>query len=70
MPLHLLVFAFETAITTMTCLSEAMSWTELSSDEKLRLGSVYGPYLAFCRSSFTTLLILESANNNTNIQPS
>jgi hypothetical protein len=54
-PLHLLVFAFETAITTMTCISEAMSWPELSNDEKLRLGSVYGPYFAFCRISYHQL---------------
>jgi hypothetical protein len=48
----------------MTCISEYMSWPELSNDEKLRLGSVYAPYFALCWSSLESSL--ESANMNLN----
>ena len=47
LPLHLLVFAMETGITTLTCLVEMLSWEGYTSQEVMRLGTLYGPYLAF-----------------------
>lgn len=45
-PLHLLVYACETAITTFTCIIEVTTWTMLSNEEKIQLGYLYGPYFA------------------------
>ncbi|KAF1344228.1 transmembrane protein 6/97 [Delphinella strobiligena] len=44
-PIHLLMYAVQTAITTMTCLADYMSWTTVSNAEKLELGKLYVPYL-------------------------
>lgn len=45
-PLHLLIFALETAITTLTCLAEMLSWTTHSAEQKIQLCYLYVPYLA------------------------
>jgi len=45
-PLHLLVFALEVAITTLTCVSDYLSWSPFSNEKKLQLGYLYVPYLA------------------------
>jgi hypothetical protein len=45
-PLQLLIFAVEVAVSTGACLAEVISWPNVSKDEKLQLGTLYGPYLA------------------------
>ena len=50
LPLHLLVFAVQTAVTTLTCVADMVSWTMISWEEKSALGWLYGPYLALCES--------------------
>jgi EXPERA (EXPanded EBP superfamily) len=47
LPLHLLVFALETGITTLTCLVEMLSWEGYTKEEVGRLSTLYGPYLGF-----------------------
>lgn len=44
-PLHLLIWACETALTTLTCVVEAMSWDGLTGQEKAALAQLYVPYL-------------------------
>ena len=44
-PLHLLIWACETALTTLTCVVEAMSWEGFTGQEKVALAQIYGPYL-------------------------
>ena len=50
LPIHLLVFATQTAITTSTCIADYMSWSSFSSNEKVELGKLYVPYMALCKS--------------------
>lgn len=47
--LHLLLFAFQTSLTTTTCVAEMLSWP-VSSAKKLSLAQLYVPYLLFCKS--------------------
>ncbi|KAF1813317.1 hypothetical protein P152DRAFT_415194 [Eremomyces bilateralis CBS 781.70] len=44
-PLHLLIYGCQTAVTTLTCISEYLSWPGYTSQEKLNLGYLYVPYL-------------------------
>ncbi|KAF2237042.1 hypothetical protein EV356DRAFT_497335 [Viridothelium virens] len=44
-PLHLLIFAVQTAMTTLTCITDYLSWSSFSNAEKLELGKLYVPYL-------------------------
>jgi len=48
-PIHLLVYAVQTAITTMTCIADYLSWTNVTAEEKITLGYLYVPYLALCK---------------------
>ncbi|KER00323.1 hypothetical protein AUEXF2481DRAFT_270 [Aureobasidium subglaciale EXF-2481] len=45
-PLHLLVFALEAGLTTLTCIADYLSWSNYSGTEKIELGKLYVPYLA------------------------
>ncbi|KAI5276452.1 hypothetical protein E4T47_00618 [Aureobasidium subglaciale] len=45
-PLHLLVFALEAGLTTLTCIADYLSWSNYSATEKIELGKLYVPYLA------------------------
>lgn len=45
-PVHLLVYAIQTALTTATCISDYLSWEGVSSEVKVGLGGLYVPYLA------------------------
>ncbi|KAG9965108.1 hypothetical protein KCU61_g1985, partial [Aureobasidium melanogenum] len=45
-PLHLLVFALEAGLTTLTCITDYLSWSGYSNNEKIELGKLYVPYLA------------------------
>ena len=47
-PLHLLVWAVQTAVTTLTCVADYTSW-DVSAEEKWSLGQLYLPYLALGR---------------------
>lgn len=49
-PIHLLVYAVQTAVTTATCIADYLSWTGFSNAQKIELGKLYVPYLAVCRS--------------------
>jgi hypothetical protein len=47
LPIHLLAYAVQTAITTATCIAEALAWDVLTLEEKWALaGGLYTPYLA------------------------
>ncbi|KAF1819509.1 uncharacterized protein K489DRAFT_412823 [Dissoconium aciculare CBS 342.82] len=45
-PIHLLVYSVQTALTTATCIAEYLSWSGYSNSEKVELGKLYIPYLA------------------------
>lgn len=45
-PVHLLVYAVQTAVTTATCIADYMSWSEFLAEQKMELGKLYVPYLA------------------------
>lgn len=50
LPIHLLVYAVQTAVTTLTCIADYLSWTGFSNAQKIELGKLYVPYLALCKS--------------------
>ncbi|KXL44651.1 hypothetical protein M433DRAFT_155571 [Acidomyces richmondensis BFW] len=45
-PINLLIYAIQTAITTSTCIADYLSWSDFSNSEKFELGKLYVPYLA------------------------
>ncbi|KAM0708580.1 hypothetical protein Q7P35_005232 [Cladosporium inversicolor] len=45
-PVHLLVYAVQTALTTATCIADYMSWSDYLNSQKIELGKLYVPYLA------------------------
>ncbi|KAL2867208.1 EXPERA domain-containing protein [Aspergillus lucknowensis] len=45
-PIHLLVFGFQSFLTAWTCLVEVWDWEDRSLAEKRNLTSLYGPYVA------------------------
>jgi len=49
-PLHLLIYAMQTAVTTATCIADYLSWSGFSNTQKIELGKLYVPYLALCES--------------------
>lgn len=49
-PLHLLVFALETAVTTATCVADYLSWTGYTTAQKIEIGKLYVPYLILGKS--------------------
>jgi len=53
-PLHLLVYAVQTAVTTITCIADYLAWP-ISNAEKFGLGQLYVPYLALCRYNSNAL---------------
>jgi hypothetical protein len=50
-PIHLLAFAVQAAITTSTCIADYLSWSNFSKSEKIELGKLYVSYLALCEFS-------------------
>ncbi|EON68235.1 hypothetical protein W97_07493 [Coniosporium apollinis CBS 100218] len=46
LPPALLVFAVQTAVTTLTCIADYRSWSGFSDGAKGKLDGVYVPYLA------------------------
>lgn len=51
-PVHLLIHATQTAITTATCIADYLSWPGYTNAQKIELGKLYVPYLALCKSSY------------------
>ncbi|KAJ9256489.1 hypothetical protein DTO207G8_2492 [Paecilomyces variotii] len=43
-PVHLLIWAVQSFITTMTSLVDVWSWTDRTTDEKYNITTLYGPY--------------------------
>lgn len=54
LPVHLLVYAVQTAVTTATCIADYLSWSDYLNSQKIELGKLYVPYLALC-TFFSTL---------------
>lgn len=50
-PVQLVIFAVQTAVTTLTCTVEMLSWKGYSRAEQLRLCGLYVPYLLLGTSS-------------------
>ncbi|KAJ9620639.1 hypothetical protein H2203_007848 [Taxawa tesnikishii (nom. ined.)] len=46
LPIHLLVFAVQTGMTTLTCIADYLSWSDYQNQDKIELGKLYVPYLA------------------------
>lgn len=46
-PVHLLVWAVHSFVTTMTCLVDVWSWTDRTSEQKTAITGLYGPYVLF-----------------------
>ncbi|KAL1969844.1 hypothetical protein VTN77DRAFT_7353 [Rasamsonia byssochlamydoides] len=46
-PLHLLIWAVQAFLTTLTCLVEVWSWTDRTREEKANISMLYGPYVGF-----------------------
>ncbi|KAL1987278.1 hypothetical protein VTN96DRAFT_4306 [Rasamsonia emersonii] len=46
-PLHLLIWAVQAFLTTLTCLLDMRSWSDRSQEEKFNLSLLYCPYVAF-----------------------
>lgn len=59
-PVQLLVFAVLTAVTTIVCIAEYLSWEHLTVADKVNLGYLYVPYLALCTFSFLIARSLDS----------
>ena len=49
-PLHLLIYATQTAVSTGACIADALTW-DISTAQKISLGQLYVPYLLLCKSS-------------------
>ncbi|WEW59572.1 hypothetical protein PRK78_005046 [Emydomyces testavorans] len=45
-PVHLLVWAVQSFITTLTCLVEVWDWTDRTREQKYNISLLYGPYVA------------------------
>jgi hypothetical protein len=45
LPLHLLLFALQSGITTLTCISDFLNWEPFTTAQKANLGQLYVPYL-------------------------
>lgn len=44
-PVHLLVWATQSFVTTVTCLVEAWSWVDRTTEQKRAITMLYGPYI-------------------------
>lgn len=51
-PLHLLVFSLEVAVSTLVCTLEMLSWEGYSTDEQKQLSALYMPYLGLGEKDF------------------
>ncbi|EGD96561.1 hypothetical protein TESG_03999 [Trichophyton tonsurans CBS 112818] len=46
-PLHVLVWAIQTFVTTFTCVVEVWSWADRTTDQKMNISLLYVPYMIF-----------------------
>ena len=60
-PVHLLIYAVQTAITTATCIADYLSWSDYLNSQKIELGKLYVPYLALCTLLHSLLTSLSFA---------
>lgn len=60
------MYATQTAVTTLTCIADYMSWTTVSRDVKLQLGLLYAPYLALGMWLLSTVKELVRIRTNAN----
>jgi hypothetical protein len=56
-PVHLLVFGFQSFLTSWTCLMEVWDWEDRTTAEKRNLTSLYGPYVALGKHGSAPLLL-------------
>jgi hypothetical protein len=63
LPLHLLVYAVQTAVTTATCVAEYLSWDNLSGSEKLELGKLCVVFHPLLSVDFPSLIISYSVGD-------
>ena len=47
-PLHLLVYATQTAVSTSACIADSLTWS-ISPSQKFSLSQLYVPYLLLCK---------------------
>lgn len=45
-PVNLLIFGVQACVTSLTCLVDVWSWEDRSTDEKVQITYLYGPYVA------------------------
>jgi hypothetical protein len=64
-PIHLLIYSIQTALTTATCIAEYLSWSDYSNAEKIELGKLYIPYLALGKFIF---LLRRMGDADSNLQ--
>ena len=57
MPVHLLIWAVQSFVTTLTSLLEVWDWTDRTIGQKRDITMLYGPYVAFgmCFPSYKAL---------------
>ena len=60
-PLQLLIWAVQTAVTTLVCIVDYSSWENYSAEERNRMHSIYGPYLVLGEQTHFLCLLLVSA---------
>lgn len=58
LPLHLLLFAMETGITTLTCIADMGSWTGYTTKQRNDLYGLYVPYIALGKPVLSLALSL------------
>ncbi|PGG98029.1 hypothetical protein AJ80_09598 [Polytolypa hystricis UAMH7299] len=44
-PVHLLIWAVQSFVTTVTCLAEAWGWPDRTVEQKWNITTLYGPYI-------------------------
>lgn len=47
-PLHLLIYATQTAVSTSACIADSLTWS-ISASQKFSLSQLYVPYLLLCK---------------------
>jgi hypothetical protein len=62
-PLHLLVYAVQTTVTTTTCIADFLSWSSYENAQKLELLKLYVPYLALRKYLGSLRWLFEHADN-------
>ncbi|KAK2858361.1 hypothetical protein FQN49_004806 [Arthroderma sp. PD_2] len=61
-PLHVLIWAIQTFVTTLTCVVEVWSWTDRTADQKMNISTLYVPYMIFAKKNAAGLVGLDMFN--------